>query len=100
MTFFAWACAGRTVLTAPPGHLRRCKFREGKFRSGTSPRDIREQFGFLPGTEVELVVEGEIVRIAPVRQGSKGDRIVEHLRGRATVGMTTDEIMALTRGET
>gem|GEM_PF-3604076 len=46
------------------------------------------------------MVEGEIVRIAPVRQGSKGDRIVEHLRGRATVGMTTDEIMALTRGET
>ena len=29
----------------------------------------------------------------------EGARIVAHLRGSAKVGMTTDEIMALTRGE-
>ena len=29
----------------------------------------------------------------------RGRALVEHLRGRATVGMTTEEILALTRGE-
>ena len=32
------------------------------------------------------------------RQG-RGARLVEHMTGRATSGMTTDEIMALTRGD-
>ena len=30
---------------------------------------------------------------------SKGEKLIEAMRGRATVRMTTDEIMALTRGE-
>jgi predicted transcriptional regulator len=33
------------------------------------------------------------------RQEGRGARLIEHMRGRATGGMTTDEIMALTRGE-
>ena len=64
----------------------------------TIPIELREQFGLLPGTEVEFQVEGNTVRIVPAQKGSRGRRIVEHLRGRATVNMTTDEIMALTRG--
>ncbi len=63
----------------------------------TIPLDIREKFGLLPGTDVKFVVDGDSVRIVPAQEGSRGSRIIEHLRGRATVGMSTDEIMALTR---
>jgi AbrB family looped-hinge helix DNA binding protein len=63
----------------------------------TIPMDIREKFGLVPGTDVEFLVDGNTVRIVPAQRGSRGSRIVEHLRGRATVSMSTDEIMALTR---
>jgi hypothetical protein len=33
------------------------------------------------------------------KEEGRGRRLVEHMTGRATSGMTTDEIMALTRGE-
>jgi AbrB family looped-hinge helix DNA binding protein len=66
----------------------------------TIPRDIRQKLGVTTHSEVEFVIEGNTVIVrksegAPTR----GKRLVETLRGRATVKMTTDEIMALTRGE-
>lgn len=68
----------------------------------TIPMDIREKLGLLPNTEVEFALDGDGVRLT--RAGTSGARtrgrmIVEHLRGRATGGMTTDQIMQLTRGE-
>jgi AbrB family looped-hinge helix DNA binding protein len=66
----------------------------------TIPIAIREQLGLLPGDEVEFVVEGEHVRLK--RSGTpgwRGRRIVGNMRGRGDVAMSTDEIMALTRGE-
>lgn len=66
----------------------------------TIPADIRERLGLLPNTEVDFDTDGDTVTIRKaggVRR--RGHRIVEHLRGRATTRMTTDEIMALTRGE-
>jgi AbrB family looped-hinge helix DNA binding protein len=63
----------------------------------TIPMEIREKFGLVPGTDVEFLVDGNTVRIVPAQRSSRGSRIVEHLRGRATVSMSTDEIMALTR---
>lgn len=66
----------------------------------TIPREIREQLNIRPGTEVEFSVDGNSVRLVPTRRGSSfGRRIVEHLRGKATAGLSTDQIMALTRGE-
>lgn len=68
----------------------------------TIPVEIRERLGLLPNSEVEFVVEGNAVRIRKVRGRSKygrGRSIVEHLKGKATSGMTTDQIMALTRGD-
>jgi AbrB family looped-hinge helix DNA binding protein len=68
----------------------------------TIPQAIREQFGLLPSTEVEFVVEGDTVRIVKrkARQGeSRGERALRHLRGQASVKMSTEEIMALTRRE-
>lgn len=64
----------------------------------TIPIQIREQLGLLPNTEVAFQVDGDAVRITrtQTRQG-RGRSIVAYLRGRGTTGMTTDEIMALTR---
>ena len=68
----------------------------------TIPQSIREQMGLLPDTEVEFVVVGStvrIVKVGPKNGESRGQRILRHLRGRATVSMSTDEIMAFTRDE-
>lgn len=65
----------------------------------TIPAEIRARFGFLPETEVEFVVQDDVVQIRRVEQAgrTRGDRVVARLRGRAGRGMTTDEILALTR---
>lgn len=66
----------------------------------TIPVAIRERFGLLPETEVAFVIEDggvKIVQAAPTRP-DRGSRVVERLRGSATVRMSTEEIMALTRG--
>jgi len=66
----------------------------------TIPRSVRQRLGIFPQSEVEFVVEGNTVVLrTTTEQNSRGKRLVETLRGRATVRMTTDEIMALTRGE-
>ena len=68
----------------------------------TSPGEIRELAGLLPETEVDVIyVEGvaQIVKAVSHRGESRGERLVRHMRGRGGYsGMTTDEIMALTRG--
>ncbi len=67
----------------------------------TIPIDIRERLGLLPNTEVRFEVEGNAVRIVRERKSSqsRGQTLLERMRGRATSGMSTEEIMALTRGE-
>jgi len=66
----------------------------------TIPRDIRRKLGIASQSEVEFVVEGNTVVLRTAQEApTRGKRLVETLRGRATVKMTTDEIMALTRGE-
>ncbi len=66
----------------------------------TIPVEIREKAGLLPNSEVEFELDGKEVRIrrakAPRREG-RGAAAVSRLRGSATVKMSTDEIMALTR---
>ena len=67
----------------------------------TIPVEIRDRLGLLPNSEVEFQVEGNTVRIRRARSGRKhgrGRSIVEHLRGKATTKLTTEQIMALTRG--
>ena len=66
----------------------------------TIPRNVRQKLGIFPQSEVEFVVEGNTVILRTVTgEISRGKKLIETLRGRATVRMTTDEIMALTRGE-
>jgi len=68
----------------------------------TIPIEIREKAGLLPGTEVDFQLDGATVYIFKVRapkRETRGQEIVRRLRGSATVKMSTDEIVALTRGE-
>jgi antitoxin PrlF len=66
----------------------------------TIPREVREKMGFLPHSDVEFVIEGNAVVIRKVEgKETRGRNLVERMRGRATVRMSTDEIMALTRGD-
>jgi antitoxin PrlF len=65
----------------------------------TIPLEIRKKLGLLPDTDVTFEIDGSTVRIRKAAGGSRGRgrRLVEQMRGRATVRMTTDEILALTR---
>ena len=64
----------------------------------TIPQEIRERLGLLPDTEVEFIVRGNVVQLVKARKASRGAKVVAGLRGRAKSGMSTDEIMKLTRG--
>lgn len=64
------------------------------------PRDIRHRLGIASQSEVEFVVEGNTVVLRKAQgEPTRIKLLVETLRGRATVKIPTDEIMALTRGE-
>jgi AbrB family looped-hinge helix DNA binding protein len=71
----------------------------------TIPAELREQAGLLPLTEVEFGIVDGVVTLRPAVARDRPDRgaeIVRHLHGRlrdsGSIRMTTDEIMALTRG--
>ncbi len=65
----------------------------------TIPQHIREKLGITPATEVDFVEEeGRIFLVK--RKGEKAAiQKFAKLRGTATVKMTTNEIMALTRSD-
>ncbi|HYZ27245.1 MAG TPA: AbrB/MazE/SpoVT family DNA-binding domain-containing protein [Geminicoccaceae bacterium] len=68
----------------------------------TIPVEIREKAGLLPGTEVDFELDGQGIRIVKAeapRGETRGERVVRRLWGSGTVRMTTDEIMALMRGD-
>jgi len=66
----------------------------------TIPVEVREKMGFLPNTEVDFEIHGNTVRLVKVpakRTRGRGHDAVVSLRGMATVKMSTDEILRLTR---
>ncbi len=70
----------------------------------TIPQDVRERAGFLPNTEVEFLIDGDLVFIVKAgvttQTPTRGERAVAALRRHhADVTMSTDQLMALTRGE-
>lgn len=66
----------------------------------TIPKPLRDALGIQPGTEVSFEAEGETLVVRKLRgPDGRGRSIAERLRGRGDVAMTTDELMALTRGE-
>jgi AbrB family looped-hinge helix DNA binding protein len=65
----------------------------------TIPKDLRDALGIGAGSEVEFERHDDAIVVRKVSQGpTRGSRLAARLRGRGDVRMTTDEIMALTRG--
>ena len=65
----------------------------------TIPIEIRQKLRIGPETEVEFDLVGQTIRIRKQAGGkSRGQLLVDRLRGKATRRMTTDQILALTRG--
>jgi AbrB family looped-hinge helix DNA binding protein len=68
----------------------------------TIPKGLRDEFGFLPGTEVEFFEDEGEIRLRKLSGGSdRGKEIVERLE-QASGGkyrLSTEEIMRMTRGE-
>ena len=73
----------------------------------TIPERIRRQAGMLPGTEVDFVCDHSGVHLRKKSEGRNspsarerrlGD-VLHRLRGSATINMTTEEVMALTRNK-
>ena len=66
----------------------------------TIPKELRDEFGIGAGSEVDFERADDTIVIRKVSDGlGRGARLVEQLRGRGDVAMSTDEIMALTRGD-
>jgi AbrB family looped-hinge helix DNA binding protein len=67
----------------------------------TIPQDIRRRAGLAPDMEVEFTIEKDRVILRKARgQKGRGELAVERLRqARPRTTLSTDEILALTRGE-
>ncbi len=64
----------------------------------TIPQTVRRRLGIKPGSEVDFELDERGARLVRVRT-SEGRKVVQAMLGRGTVAMSTDEIMALTRGD-
>ncbi|MBS1258984.1 MAG: hypothetical protein MAG551_02048 [Candidatus Scalindua arabica] len=64
----------------------------------TIPRHIREKLGITPNTDINFQEEGRRVYLTKKKVTVPENNKFRRYRGIATVKMTTDEIMALTRG--
>ncbi len=70
----------------------------------TIPQEIRNRLGLLPHTHVEFELAGDHARIRKARrepgESARGRLALDALRGSADTRLSTDQILALTRGET
>lgn len=67
----------------------------------TIPQDIREKLGLLPDTEVDFELNGNkaFLQKRIGRHNKRSRELILKMAGKATVKMSTDEIMKLTRAE-
>ena len=65
----------------------------------TIPQEIREKLGITPAVEVDFIEEKGRVYLVKSKGNPKKTNKFSKLRGIANVKMTTDEIMALARGD-
>jgi AbrB family looped-hinge helix DNA binding protein len=64
----------------------------------TIPAQLRERHGLHEGDEVDVVEDGDTLRIVRVEDSqTRGRRLVARMRGRATTSMTTDQLLELLR---
>ena len=65
----------------------------------TIPQSIREKLGISPAVEIDFIEEKGRIYLVKGNKENNNPRKFRRLRGTATVKMSTEEIMALTRGE-
>jgi AbrB family looped-hinge helix DNA binding protein len=66
----------------------------------TIPAELRHRHGFHEGDEVDVVEDGNTLRIVRVEDSpSRGRRLVRRMRGRADTTLSSDELMELLRGD-
>ena len=65
----------------------------------TIPQHIREKLGITPASEIDFIEEKGRVYLVKKKGEDITTRKFRKMRGIATVKMTTDEIMELTRGD-
>lgn len=67
----------------------------------TIPKPVRDRLNLKPGSAVdfELAPDGRVVLVKARGKPSAQRSVFTRIRGVAGPGMSTDEIMALTRGE-
>ncbi len=63
----------------------------------TIPARLREQVGFDSETELEIDVVDGYIRIKKAAFAGRGRDLLARLRGQATAGKRTDQILKLTR---
>jgi AbrB family looped-hinge helix DNA binding protein len=63
----------------------------------TIPQSLREKVGIVAGSEVEFVEDRGRLYLRKVQGRGRGRELVARMRGRGSVRMTTDQILALTR---
>jgi AbrB family looped-hinge helix DNA binding protein len=64
----------------------------------TIPQEIREKLNITPAVEIDFIEEKDRIYLVKRKSQAKNTHKFSKLRGVATVKMTTDEIMTLTRG--
>jgi len=67
----------------------------------TIPLEIRKKFGLMPDSEVEFRVHRDLIQLRKAPSSSRrGRQVIQALhRAKPHIHMTTDQILALTRGE-
>lgn len=66
----------------------------------TIPAWLRKKHNLHEGDEVEIIEDGDTLRIVRAEDGqTRGRRLASGMRGRATTTMSSDELMVLLRGE-
>lgn len=66
----------------------------------TIPKQIREEFGLLPFTEVDFKnIDNQVVLVKRDAANRRGLSIVKALRHTGDINITTDEIMKYTRNK-
>ena len=66
----------------------------------TIPKHVQQQLGIGPGSEVDFRFAGDgTVVIEKVKDAAPQPGRLAEVRGTADAGFSTDEIMAMTRGE-
>jgi AbrB family looped-hinge helix DNA binding protein len=66
----------------------------------TIPAYLRERHGLHEGDEVDVIEDGNTLRIVPAEaSATRGQRLAARMRGRATTNLSTDQLLGLLRGE-